>query len=361
MRALFILLLLGLTSAVAQEAILAAPIKPPGPAPKGMAWIPGGSYTRGNDLKFEGTRSEYPEEKPVHEVTVNGFWMDETEVTNRQFMEFTKDANYKTQAERGWSAKDFPAAPPDQLKGGALLFKSPGREVELFRQGAEWQWWQFVQGANWRHPHGPQSDLKDKMDHPVVCVTHEDALAYCKWAKKRLPTEAEWERAARGGLKHKLFMWGDKPRPGDKWQANVFQGVFPHKNTAEDGFAGTAPVKTFPANPYGLYDMAGNVWEHCSDLYRPEYFQTYAKLPEPKANPKGPSEPVSQPMVQEWLATKNFPDEKPFHELAWLWVTKGGSHLCHHTYCLRYRPAARHYSESLSPTNHTGFRCARSK
>ena len=332
----------------------------PGKPPEGMAWIPGGTFTRGCDHKFDATRAEYPEERPVHSVTVDGFWMDITEVTNREFMAFTKATGYKTQAERGWSSKDFPDAPPDQLKGGALIFIPPPKEVQLFRPGAEWQWWQFVRGANWRHPGGPGSSIEAIMDHPVVCITHEDALAYCRWAGKRLPTEAEWERAARGGLQDKLFMWGDEARPGGKWQANVFQGVFPNKNTAEDGFAGTAPVKSFPANGYGLYDMAGNVWEHCSDLYRPDYFQDFIKLPDPKTNPTGPTEPLSQPMVQQWLQSKVYPDEKPFHRLAWLWVTKGGSHLCHHTYCLRYRPAARHYSESLSPTNHTGFRCVRS-
>ena len=328
---------------------------------EGMVLIPGGTYTRGSQHKFAETRTEYPEERPVHEVTVDGFWMDITEVTNQQFLKFTKATGYRTQAERGWDRKDFPNAPLEQLKGGALIFTPPPSDVELFRPGAEWQWWQFVQGANWRHPEGPDSDISKRMNHPVVCITHEDALAYCEWAKKRLPTEAEWERAARGGLDRKLFIWGDKALPGGKWQANVFQGEFPHNNPGLDGFKGTAPVRSFPPNAYGLYDMAGNVWEHCSDLYRPDYYESFVKLPEPKANPKGPEQPVSQPMVQEYLQTRNYPSEEPFHRLAWLWVTKGGSHLCHHTYCLRYRPAARHYSESLSPTNHTGFRCVRSK
>ena len=369
MRSSFLsLLLLGLgaSSSPGQEKPTPATAPQPDrgaaqPPPEAMVWIPGGSFTRGSDHKFKQTRAEYPEEAPVHTVTVDGFWMDLTEVTNRQFMEFAKDTGYQTQAERGWDPKDFPNAPPDQLKGGALLFKSPRAKVELFRPGAEWQWWQFIQGANWRHPQGPASSIKDRMSHPVVCITHEDALAYCKWAGKRLPTEAEWERAARGGLDHKLFMWGDEPQLGGKWLANVFQGEFPNINTAKDGFPGTSPAKSFPPNSYGLYDMAGNVWEHCADLYRPDYYATFVKLPEPKANPKGPDKPVSQPMVQEFLQSKNYPAEEPFHRLAWLWVTKGGSHLCHHTYCLRYRPAARHYSESLSPTNHTGFRCVRSK
>ena len=243
---------------------------------------------------------------------------------------------------------------------------APGQEPAVRPRkrcpGSEWQWWKFVEGASWQHPHGPASEIKDKMDHPVVCVTHEDALEYCKWARKRLPTEAEWERAARGGLDHKLYIWGDERHPKGEWLANVFQGEFPHKNTGDDGYFGTAPVKTFPANKYGLHDMAGNVWEHCSDLYRPEYFKTYASQTKLERNPKGPKDPISQPMAQQYVQAKKYTEgEKPFHKLAWLWVTKGGSHLCHQDYCLRYRPASRHYSESLSPTNHTGFRCAKSK
>lgn len=337
-------------------------VQAPESAPDGMVWVPGGNYTRGESRKFPGNRAEYPEEKPVHRVTVDGFWLDETEVTNREFARFVEATGYQTQAERGWDRKDFPAAPDEQLRPGALCFTPPPQEVELFRPGAEWQWWRFISGANWRHPRGPGSDIEDKMDHPVVCVTHEDALAYCKWADKRLPTEAEWERAARGGLDHKIYVWGDEKRPNGKWFANVFQGDFPQTNLALDGFRGTSPVKSFPANSYGLYDMAGNVWEHCADLFRPDYYETFVRQEKLERNPKGPTEPVSQPMVQHYLQTGAFPvGEKPFHKLAWLWVTKGGSHLCHHTYCLRYRPAARHYSESLSPTNHTGFRCAKSK
>lgn len=369
MRLPFTLLLLSLTSTLAQDSDQSAKKEPAAPAkaspaaaPKGMVWIPGGNYTRGEDRELKGARTKYPEEQPVHRVTIDGFWIDATEVTNQQFTKFTKATGYKTQAERGWDPKDFPKAPADQLKGGALIFVSPPKEVELWRPGSEWQWWKFVEGANWMHPQGPASDIKEKMDHPVVCITHEDALEYCKWAGKRLPTEAEWERAARGGIDHALYQWGDERKPEGDWLANVFQGEFPHKNTGEDGYFGTSPVKTFPANKYGLYDMAGNVWEHCSDLFRPEYFKTYSSQEKLERNPKGPKEPISQPMAQQFLQSGKYqPGEKPFHQLAWLWVTKGGSHLCHQDYCLRYRPAARHYSESLSPTNHTGFRCAKSK
>lgn len=335
----------------------------PEKVPEGMVWIPGGTYSRGEDRDIPGARSKYPEETPVHKVTVDGFWMDATEVTNAQFLKFTKATGYKTQAELGWSKKDFPQAPPEQLRAGAMCFVPPAEQVEnLFQPGAEWNWWKFIPGASWRNPQGPGSSIKDKMNHPVVCITHQDAAAYCKWAGKRLPTEAEWERAARGGLKRKLFMWGDTAMLKGKWQANVFQGEFPHLDTALDGFRSTAPVKTFPPNGYGLYDMAGNVWEHCSDLYRPEFFRTFAEREKPEKNPKGPSSPVSQPMVQMFRQAGRYPPgQKPFHPLAWLWVTKGGSYLCHAQYCLRYRPAARHYSESLSPTNHTGFRCVKSK
>lgn len=374
MRILSTLILLGIAPALCDEpksaekkpvpeAKTPAAKGPPGPAPKGMVWIPGGTYMRGEARKLQGARTEYPEEQPVHRVTVDGYWLDATEVTNRQFAEFIKATGYQTQAEKGWDPRDFPNAPADQLKGGALCFMPPARKVELWQPGSEWQWWNFIEGGNWRHPKGPGSHIEDKLDHPVVCVTHEDAAAYCKWAGKRLPTEAEWERAARGGLDHKIYIWGDEQRPDGKWLANVFQGEFPHANLGLDGHRGTSPVKTFPANAYGLYDMAGNVWEHCSDLYRPDYFKTYTSQYIQERNPKGPprEDAVSQPMVQQYRQTGKYPDEKPFHQLAWLWVTKGGSHLCHHTYCLRYRPAARHYSESLSPTNHTGFRCAKSK
>ena len=374
MRLLSTLILLGIAPALcdepksgekkpASEAKTPAAKGAPGPAPKGMVWIPSGNYMRGEARKLPGARTEYPEEQPVHRVTVDGYWLDATEVTNRQFAEFIKATGYQTQAEKGWDPRDFPNAPADQLKGGALCFMSPARKVELWQPGSEWQWWNFIEGGNWRHPKGPGSHIEDKMDHPVVCVTHEDAAAYCKWAGKRLPAEAEWERAARGGLDHKIYIWGDEQRPDGKWLANIFQGEFPHANLGLDGHRGTSPVKTFPANAYGLYDMAGNVWEHCSDLYRPDYFKTYTSQDIQESNPKGPprEDAVSQPMVQQYLQTGKYPDEKPFHQLAWLWVTKGGSHLCHHTYCLRYRPAARHYSESLSPANHTGFRCVRSK
>lgn len=329
-------------------------------APEGMVYIPGGTYTRGEDRSLGGT-ARYPEEEPVHQVSVSSFFIDVTEVTNAEFAKFVEETGYKTQGEKGFTQEDFPNAPPAQLVAGALVFKSPDEAVEKWAPGSEWQWWNFVAGADWRHPLGPESSIEGKMDHPVVNVNKEDAEAYCQWAGKRLPTEAEWERAARGEKDHALFVWGDHPKPDqERWPANTFQGEFPHKNTALDGSEGSAPVKSYPPNGFGLYDMAGNVWEICSDLYRPDYYQTFAKNPE--KDPTGPSleQAITQPENEAFLRGQPIPEKVDvFHPLARLWVTKGGSFLCHHTYCLRYRPAARHYAESLSPTNHSGFRCVK--
>lgn len=357
------LLTLTLTAALLPAALFAdekPTAKTPPAAPEGMTFIPGGTYTRGEDRSLGGT-ARYPEEQPVHEVTVSSFFIDTTEVTNAQFARFVEETGYQTQAEKGFTKEDFPNAPEEQLKAGALVFEAPEGEVEKWQPGSEWQWWQFVPGANWRHPLGPDSSIEDKMDHPVVNVTKEDAEAYCKWAGKRLPTEAEWERAARGNLDHTLFIWGDKPKPdSDQWPANTFQGEFPNKNSALDGHTGSSAVKSYPPNGFGLYDMAGNVWEICSDVYRPDYFQKFSK--KPVKDPTGPplEQAITQPETMQFANGQPIPDTvEVFHPLARLWVVKGGSFLCHHTYCLRYRPAARHYSESLSPTNHTGFRCVK--
>lgn len=329
-------------------------------APAGMILIPGGTYTRGEDRDLGGT-AQYPEEAPVHEVTVSAFFIDETEVTNAEFKAFVDATGYKTQAERGFTKEDFPLAPEDQLVAGSLVFRAPDTAVEKWQPGSEWQWWQFVPGADWQHPTGPESTIADKMDHPVVCVNKEDAEAYAKWAQRRLPTEAEWERAARGGKDHALFTWGDDPKPDkNRWPANTFQGEFPNNDRALDGFSGTSPAKTFPPNDYGLYDMAGNVWEMCSDLFRPDYYETFKA--NPGKDPKGPEDgqAISEIENSAFIQGRPIPEKVELpHPLARLWVAKGGSFLCHHTYCLRYRPAARHYAESLTPTNHTGFRCAK--
>ncbi len=326
--------------------------------PEGMVYIPEVSYTRGNEREL-GTRARYPEEAPEHKVTVSAFLIDETEVTNAQFLKFVEATGYLTQAEKGLTKKDFPHAPADQLQAGASVFTPPAEQPELWEEGAVFQWWEFTAGANWRHPSGPDSSIEDKMDHPVTCVTNEDAQAYAKWAGKRLPTEAEWEAAARGGLERKLFTWGDSPRVDDAWMGNTFQGTFPTKDTQLDGYGNTAPVRSFPPNAYGLYDMAGNVWEHVSDFYRPDAYKEYAE--EEAVNPNGPLFSIDYNMHQEIEKNGKVPEGMfPFHRLGVLYTTKGGSFLCHHSYCLRYRPAARHYSEGLTPTNHTGFRCAQS-
>lgn len=358
LTALLSTLLLGLP-ALAAEGDAPEPTTPT--APEGMVFIPGGTYTRGEDRNLGGT-ARYPEEAPVHEVTVSSFFIDEAEVTNAEFKAFVDATGYRTQAERGFTKEDFPNAPEDQLVAGSLVFRSPEEAVvEKWQPGSEWQWWQFVAGANWQHPTGPNSTIADKMDHPVVCVNKEDAEAYAKWAQRRLPTEAEWERAARGGRDHAIFTWGDDPKPDkDRWPANTFQGEFPHRNTGLDNFKGTAPTKSFPPNDYGLYDMAGNVWEICSDLFRPDFYQKFQA--NPTKDPKGPApdQAISELQNNTYLQGLPIPEEFTIpHPLARLWVSKGGSFLCHHTYCLRYRPAARHYAESLTPTNHTGFRCAK--
>lgn len=335
--------------------------------PKGMVWIPGGKYTRGNTGKDPAMKREYPEEFPAHEVEVSGFWMDETEVTNAQFAEFVKATGYKTSAEKGLSKEDFPEAKEADLAAGANVFMKP-EEENLNPRATQnphefaWRWWSFTKGANWRHPDGPKSDIKDRMNHPVRCITIDDAKAYAKWAGKRLPTEAEWERAARGGMDKKIYMWGDDMLPDNKWAANVFQGKFPTNPETTDGFMFSAPVKSFPANAYGLYDMAGNVWEICSDYFHPAYYLEFEASPH--KNPKGPEAPITAMEYQQYTRTGTCPKLRAMddvHPLTYVYVVKGGSFLCHYTYCHRFRPAARHYHEPLTPSHHVGFRCVKDK
>jgi formylglycine-generating enzyme required for sulfatase activity len=299
-------------------------------SPDGMVWIPGGRFWMGTD--------HMEDAQPVHEVEVKGFWIDRTDVTNEEFARFVKETGYVTIAERPLDPKEFPNLAPDDLAPGSVVFTPPAHPVSLDHPLA---WWQFVRGANWRHPEGPNSDLRGKEKYPVVHVAWPDAVAYAKWAGKRLPTEAEWEFAARGGLDRQNYVWGNKLKPGGNWKANTFQGHFPDHNTSEDGYVGIAPVASFEANGYGLYDMSGNVWQWVSDWYRPDY---YAKLQRDEVtnNPQGPPDSFDP---QEVGVAKR--------------VQKGGSFLCTDQYCERYMPGARSKGDPETGTNHLGFRCVR--
>ena len=247
---------------------------PSSPAPAGMVWIPGGEFSMGAqnppDLNDVVGMKATTDSRPIHRVYVDGFWMDRTEITNEQFTEFVKATGYVTMAERTPSAEEFPGVPLEKLVAGSVLFSPPSHAVPLDNH---FSWWSYVKGANWRHPLGPQSSIEGKERHPVVHVAYEDAVAYATWAGKRLPTEAEWEFAARGGLSGQVFPWGDAFKKDSQWMANSHQGHFPDRDSGADRFAGIAPVAQFPANGYGLYDVGGNVWEWVSDWYRAEYLR----------------------------------------------------------------------------------------
>jgi sulfatase modifying factor 1 len=319
-------------------------------APAGMKWIPPGEFVMGTD-----DASVMPNEHPAHRVRLDGYWIDETPVTNLQFRKFVDATGYVTTAERpiDWEEikKQVPpgtAKPPDEmLKPGSLVFSPPAHPVDL---GDMSQWWTWTSGASWKHPQGPGSSIKGKDDHPVVQVSWDDAVAYAKWAGKRLPTEAEWEFAARGQSKsYTRYSWGNEFRPGGKWMVNSFTGEFPFKNTAEDGYARSSPVRAFPPNGRGLYDMAGNVWQWTTDLYRidahalatKELLKTGASSCH---NPTGPSDTFNP--VREMASSAER-------------VIKGGSFLCHVSYCESYRPTARRGTPPDTGSEHVGFRCVK--
>lgn len=320
----------------------ADPKAPPGPPPEGMVWIPGGEFSMGSEDPRElscGGPGMMPDARPIHRVRVDSFWMDETEVTNRQFEKFVMATGYVTIAEQAPRPEEFPQAPRESLVAGSLVFTPPAAPVSLddYRR-----WWRYQKGASWRHPAGPESNVKGRESYPVVHIAYPDAVAFARWAGKRLPTEAEWEFAARGGLSGKVYAWGDDLRPQGKWMANTFQGRFPMKDTGEDGFAGIAPVKSFPANGYGLYDMAGNVWEWCSDWYRADYYNDLAAKEGTARNPQGPPSSFNP----------DAPGEKQR-------VQRGGSFLCTDQYCTRYMVGTRGKGEINTSSNHVGFRCVR--
>jgi formylglycine-generating enzyme len=311
---------------------------PPGTAPDGMVWIPGGTFFMGYDASPD-------RDAPTHAVEVGGFWMDATEVTNAQFRKFVDATGYVTTAERKPNAEDFPGANPADLVPFSAVFRCfecDAKECDRLRAeklnrdeaapGPEW--WVKSVGASWRQPDGKGSDIASKDDHPVVHISWDDATAYAKWAGKRLPTEAEWERAARGGLERAQFAWGNEPQgKNGKYFANTYQGRFPATVEDRDGFSGLAPVRSYAANGYGLFDMSGNAWEWCQDWYDADYYTI-----SPRRNPTGPDEPRGAKQR----------------------VRRGGSFLCADEYCRRYLPGTRDKGDPQDCAVHTGFRCAKS-
>jgi len=291
-----------------------------------MVWVPGGSFAMG-------TEKAYRDERPVRQVTVDGFWIDTHEVTNAQFARFVEETGYRTVAEK--PPEPIPGAPAEMLKPGSAVFVQPGNVVS----GDIRQWWKYLPGANWRHPEGPGSSIEGREHYPVVQIALADAQAYAKWAGRELPTEAQWEFAARGGAASK-FPWGEELAPEGKQMANTWTGTFPIENSKADGYVLTAPVQCFPPNGYGLYDMIGNVWEWTADWYAPGHDAGNTD------NPKGPAQEASHDRRNPGFPVK---------------VIKGGSYLCAPNYCMRYRPAARHAQDTGLGTNHIGFRTVSNK
>jgi len=302
----------------------------------GMRCIAGGHFWMGSD-------EHYPEEGPARRVAVDGFWIDAAPVTNREFQVFVAATGYLTVAEHAPSAESYPTADPMMLRPGSSLFVRPQRPVSL---SDSFEWWSFSFGTNWRHPGGPDSSVAALLEHPVVHVAYADAEAYARWAGKDLPTEAEWEFAARGGLDRAPYAWGNELTPEGRIMANYWQGAFPHENLLQDGYERTSPVGGFPPNGYGLYDMIGNVWEWTSDWYAEG-----RSLSQPRSccvprNPRGGTQEASRNLADPGAAFGRK-------------VLKGGSHLCAPNYCQRYRPAARYPQTVDTSTSHIGFRCVR--
>jgi formylglycine-generating enzyme required for sulfatase activity len=298
-----------------------------------MVWVPGGTFWMGCEP------CGMPDALPEHLVTIDGFWMDATPVTNAQFEMFVRATGYVTVAERTPDRREFPGVPPDKLAAGSAVFTPPTKAVPL---DDPMRWWNYVPGANWRHPEGPGSSITPRQDHPVVHIAWEDAVAYATWARKRLPTEAEYEFAARGGLDRNLYAWGNDLTPHNRWAANVWQGEFPSSNTGEDGYLRTSPVTAFPPNGFGLFDMGGNVWQWCSDWYRPDYYEQLVAAGAPARNPQGASAGYDP---QEPGAAKR--------------VVRGGSFLCSDQYCSRYLVGSRGKAEIRSGASNLGFRTVR--
>jgi sulfatase modifying factor 1 len=311
---------------------------------EGMVWIPGGEFSMGTNIEDESLcsiKGVTSDARPIHRVYVDGFWMDKSEVTNKDYAEFVRSTGYVTIAEKKPIPEDFPGVPLSKLLAGSGVFTPTIKRVHLDNY---LQWWTYIGGADWRHPTGPNSNLLGKDNYPVVQVAYDDAIAYAKWAGKRLPTEAEWEFGARGGRTGSLYSWGSILKPEGKFQANIYQGEFPVDNgdTAEDGYIGIAPVAQYKPNGYGLYDMAGNVWEWVNDYYRPTYYDTLFQSGKVTKNPQGPDssyDPSESNTVKR--------------------VHRGGSFLCTDEYCTRYMVGSRGSGEVKSTANHIGFRCVK--
>lgn len=317
--------------------------KPPlNKAPKGMVWIPGGEFSMGSNVEDESLcsiKGVTKDAAPIHRVYVDGYYMDQTEVTNDQFEAFVKATGYVTLAEIKPTHEEYPDAPIENLVAGSAVFTPTPATVNLNNY---MQWWTYVQGADWRHPEGAGSSINGRGNYPVVQISYDDAAAYAKWAGKRLPTEAEWEFAARGGKSGQLYAWGNTLKPKGKFQANIYQGHFPVEkgDTGEDGYIGIAPTAQFEPNSYGLYDIGGNVWEWTNDWYTADYYAVISEKGQVARNPQGPESSYDP-------GEPNLPKK----------VQRGGSFLCTDQYCTRYMVGTRGKGDYKSPANHIGFRC----